>query len=188
MATKTDIPRKPLLFGENPFEDLRVDGMDLPDTVDASYVPGYSDVRRLNELRRVKGEPLLPQKGRAQWVRITRKSGDFVNESDEGMTEWMRLGYRACGLDDLQRLGWGMPPAATVGPDGLIRRGDAALFFVDADRADENRAIRRAELKAEAEQEMAISNPEVHEIKEERVTKRGSLEALSKEALPNLKL
>jgi len=175
------------LFADNPLNDLRTAGAGVEGGIDASFVPGYSNVRRENELRRVKGLPLLPQPARAQWIRVTRRSGEFVATNDEGMSEWMRLGYVACGLDDLDRLGWSMPPTAQVGEDGLIRRGDLALFYVDAERAAENREDRREVLREAKKRELSFETGEVHDLSEERIDMPiSSLEELSKQELPDL--
>ena len=183
-------PRKPLLFAENPLADMRVKGMDArPDHLDPSYIPGYSDVRWQNDLRRAKGQKTLPQNARAQWVRVSRRDGTTVRETDEGMMEWLRLGYRAAGLDDLKKLGWEMPPTAEVGADGLIRRGDLALFYVDAEQADENRRdqigrnVEARDRESELESKQGL---EVLPTEQDKEDHKGSLAELSKLELPNL--
>ena len=186
-TTKTPVPRKPLLFGENPLNDLRVSNMEASGNIDASFVPGYSNIRRINDLRRARGEKTLPQSARAQWVRVQQRSGEYVAKTDEGMIEYSRLGYVAAGLDDLERLGWGMPPTASVGEDGLIRRGDLALFYVDAERAEENREEQREINREAAKRALDFKTPEVHEVQEDRVDVRVSeLDDLTKQELPDL--
>ena len=184
---KTKTPGKPLLFADNPLNDARVSGSEGLGSMDASFVPGYSNVRQNNDLRRAKGQKPLPQNARAQWVRVTRKSGEYVSTSDEGMMEWMRLGYVACGLDDLKRLGWSMPPTAQVGEDGLIRRGDLALFYVDAERAEENRAEQRGTNVEAGKRDLDIKSPEVKDVEDERVDMPvSSLEEVNDQELPDL--
>ena len=111
----------------------------------------------------------------------------MVTESDEGMVEWLRLGYRACGVDDLESFGFGFPPTAHVGSDGLIRRGDVALFVVDDDRAERNR-IRQKRINEEfaSREVMSGDTGEIYEDKKERVKTTASLKELANTALPSL--
>ena len=137
---------KPLIFGEDPLGDERLDDFQYAmQHRDASYVPGYSEAKQQNELRVKDGKPPIPMP-KLQWVRVKRRDGaSYVADTDEGMVEWRRLGYKAMGVADLDRYGFGWPPAAGSGPtpDGLIcRGGDLALFFVDEERAERNRQAR----------------------------------------------
>lgn len=181
------IQRKPLIFETNPFDDERLDDFEFSTAnFDPSYVPGYGEKRNENQHRLREGKPLIPLP-RLQWVRISKRSGLQVNESDEGMIEWLRLGYRACGVDDLESLGFGFPPSAHVGSDGLIRRGDEALFFVGEDRAERNKLRQRRINEEFATREpLTGSTDEIYEVKTDRVRTRGSLDELSKTELPSL--
>jgi len=147
-------PSKPLVFGEGALDTERLEGYEVAmQQFDASYVPGYSEAKVENELRVRDGKPPIPIP-KLQWVRVKKpNAADWVSETDEGMVEWRRLGFRAMGKDDLRKYGYGWPPAAGSGPDsdGLIRRGDLALFFVDESRASRNRKVRDLELSEEAE-------------------------------------
>lgn len=182
-----DVPRKPLIFEKNPFEDERLDDIEFSTAnFDPSYIPGYGERRNENQHRAREGKPLLASP-RLQWVRIVKKSGLQVTESDEGMLDWLKLGYRACGVDDLESLGFGFPPTAHVGADGLIRRGDLALFYVGEDRAERNR-IRQKRINEEfaTREPLAGDTNEIYEVKSDRVRTRGSLNELSKTELPSL--
>lgn len=149
-----NIQAKPLIFGKSALDDDRLDGFEKAlGRYGVTYVPGYSEMKAENELRIKDGNAPIPIP-RLQWVRIKRpNAGDYVVETDEGMVEFVRLGYRAMGVEDLDRYGYGWPPAAGSKPnsDGLICIGDLALFYVDADTAKRNRRIRQAELKEEAQ-------------------------------------
>ena len=106
---------------------------------DSSYIPGYSDIRHLNELLKKDGleERLLPI--RLQWIRST-------GETDRrDMMQWGRLGYELVKADPqtkrsdlLEKHGFGFPPAAHVTPEGLIRKDDLLLAFVDGVQAQKN--------------------------------------------------
>lgn len=180
-------PRKPLIFEKNPFDEERLDDLEFAAlNFDASYIPGYGEARIKNAHRVRDGLPPLPLP-RFQWVRISKRGGLTVTESDEGMVEWLRQGYRACGVEDLESMGFGFPPAGHVGSDGLIRRGDEALFFVDAERADRNR-IRQTRINEEAVTREIQSGDSgaVYEDKKYRVRTHGSLQELASTALPSL--
>lgn len=182
-------PRKPLIFETNPLDEEFLDEFDQDFGVsrfDASYVPGYSEKRIENQIRARDSKPLLPLP-RLEWVRVTKKGGQMTSESDEGMVEWLRLGYRACGVDDLESFGFGFPPTAHVGSDGLIRRGDVALFVVGDERAERNRIRQKRTNEEFASREvLAGDTGEVYEVNRDRVRKQGSLKELSKTALPSL--
>ena len=181
-------PRKPLIFETNPFDEERLDDIEFASAqFDPSYIPGYGEKRNENQMRGRDRKPLMGMP-RLQWVRISKKSGIQVNESDEGMLDWLKLGYKACGVDDLQNMGFGFPPTAHVGADGLIRRGDLALFFVGEDRAERNR-LRQKRINEEfASRELQAGPTEaVYEVKTDRVRKQGSLRELTKSSeLPSL--
>jgi hypothetical protein len=182
------VQRKPLIFETNPFDEERLDDIEFAaHQFDPSYVPGYGEKRNENQLRGRDKKPLL-EMPRLQWVRITKKSGLQVTESDEGMLDWLKLGYKACGVDDLHNMGYGFPPTAHVGADGLIRRGDLALFFVGEDRAERNR-LRQKRINEEFASREIMAGPtdSVYEVKTDRVRKTGSLRELTKSSeLPSL--
>ena len=107
---------------------------------DANYVPGYSD--ELASWEAKKQSPTLNMPARLQWVRCTAQEPDFRD-----WMEWSRKGYillradietRTCA--DLQKHGWGVPPAAVIQPNGLIRKGtdDAVLAYCARDQAVKN--------------------------------------------------
>jgi len=184
----TETPRKPLVFETNPFDDERLDDVEYASAYyDASYVPGYSEKKAENERRAMEGKPLIPLP-RLQWVRIARKGGRMVTSADEGMIEWQKLGYRACGLDDLESHSFGMPPTASVGPDGLIRRGgDLALFIVGAERADRNR-IRQKRINEEfssRDPDLSGKTGSVYENVEKRVRQKGTLKEIAETEIPS---
>lgn len=141
--------QKPMLFGNvhldaSAIEDLeKFEGQGF----DNSYVPGYSEQRQLNELAVRRGEKEKPI-DRLYWARVSRIDGTNVDYREA--TTVSRLGYRACTVEDLKARGWGMPPGAHVGSDGLIRREDTALAIVDNDRATRNKK-RQREVNAEFE-------------------------------------
>lgn len=132
---------KPLLTGDAALTYGQIEKMrEQRARWDDSYVPGYSEKSRENQLRINRGEDPVPMP-RLQWIRIRN-----VNNEDVGMPErvnWHMLGYQLCTKEDLEKHGWGMPPAATIDVNGNIRRLDQALAIVDAAQAERNREYQK---------------------------------------------
>lgn len=156
MANDT-VNQKPLLFGNISFDASAIEDIEKfeDDGFDWSYVPGYSEQRRLNELEVRKGRK-AQQMDKLYWARASRVDGTNVDYREAVTVS--RLGYRACTIDDLKERGWGMPPSAHVAADGSIRREDTILAIVDYDRAQKN--FRRQEaINAEFEQRDVSPEP-----------------------------
>lgn len=189
VAEKVEIPRKPLLFADSYFDDERIDDMLAAEErgEDPSYIPGYSEMKRDNEIRAAKGQKRIPH-NRYQWVRCSRRNGTTVSEADEQMMEFRKLGYRAAGIEDLENdpVVKGLPPAATVGADGLIRRGDLALFVVGDKRAERNREVQRiANEGAGKTKAPASKTGEVYRDAAREYRETGSLKDLAQVSLPS---
>lgn len=181
--------QKPLIFGGDALDTERLDDFEFAAAnFDAAYVPGYSEQRMDNEIRVRDGKKPIPMP-KLQWVRIKRpNAADHVSETDEGMVNWLQKGYRSMGLSDLERYGYGWPPAAgsSVSPDGLIcRGGDLALFFVDEIRAARNYTRREAELASEGDRIPESRTGEIYPIEDERFDEDGKL-FLGNANTPNL--
>jgi len=119
---------------------------------DASSVPGHAELviardlakagSRLSEdvkqgyYKRFGAEPAdLPADLR--WIRETGPDGKRSYNADVTKMGYLRDGYRPATVDDLRSVGFGLPPAGEVLPDGSIRREDTRLYIVDGDRARE---------------------------------------------------
>jgi len=138
---------KPLMVGDAIFDAERIESYrNVEASWDRSYVPGYGEKRRENELRVRSGKKAIPMP-RLQWLRVSRLGNEDVDRKD--MLEWALLGYRFVNEEDLESLGFEMPPTAHVDAGGLIRREDLALAFVDAEQAARN-AERQAAINAGA--------------------------------------
>ena len=188
-VTSGEMPRKPLLFADSYFDDDRIDDMLAAEErgEDPSYIGGYSEMKRDNEIRASKGQKRIPH-ARYQWVRCSRRNGTTVSEADEQMMEYRKLGYRAAGVEDLENdpVVKGLPPAATVGPDGLIRRGDLALFVVGDKRAERNREVQRvANERAGKVQSPHSKTGEVYRDTAREYREKGALADLAKVDLPS---
>lgn len=137
---------KPLLFGDATFDAKRIEAMrQVESEWDNSYVPGYSEARRDNELRVRDGKKPIAIP-RLQWLRVGHLDAKDVGNKD--MLEWARLGYQFVTEEDLKSWGFAMPPAAHVAADGRIRREDVALAFVSPEQHAANVA-RQAQINGE---------------------------------------
>lgn len=114
---------------------------------DMTYVPGYSDMRRLRDQqlkevsegrRNRKDVATLPVR-----LHLTRTAKYSGQPDDRKSIEFRNQGYRAVTKDDIGTHEWitGMPEAATLGPGGEIRVGDTVLMVCDAKTAARNAAM-----------------------------------------------
>ena len=155
---------KPLLFGDTTLDADRIDEIRSQDAAgwDRSYVPGYGEQRRSNELRVRDGKKPIPL-DRLQWIRLNHIDGKEVGERD--MLQWALDGYQFITLQELKDRGYGMPPTAYVDSQGRIRREDLALAFVDNAQARKNKDRQDAEKAAFHSDKMQAPSPDRPEIK-----------------------
>lgn len=166
---------KPILWGDKTFDAERIEEYRrLERNWDRSYVPGYSEIRRDNEIRVKEGDKPIPH-DRLQWVRVSRTGGNDVDHKD--LLEWGMLGYQFCTEDDLLERGWKMPPTAHVAADGTIRREDLALAIVDKETARLNKEYQEQKTR-DARQGLSSSNPEIEVVEELEDANRDPLELL----------
>ena len=134
---KDSVAQKPMLFGSAFFDAQALEDIEKfeGENFDWSYVPGYSEQRRINELQVRDGRKAIAM-DKLYWARAQREDG--LNVDYREAVTVSRLGYRACTVEDLQERGWGMPPSAHVAADGSIRREDTVLAIVDSERAAKN--------------------------------------------------
>lgn len=110
---------------------------------DNSYVPGFSDLRRardtavaehINHKRDKASIPTLPVNMR--WARNQNMAG--TPDSSKQFSHNQR-GYRVASKEDIGQP-WltAMPPGASEGADGSIRKGDTVLMVCDAPQAAKN--------------------------------------------------
>lgn len=135
---------------------------------DASYLPVYSEAKAENERRAGRGQRAnsIPS---FIWARTQNISGQ---DSFTDMMEYTMKGYLPVTEEVLARYGYGVPPSATKMPDGTYRRQDTALFYVDAETADMNRADAEY-LRKEAQNGSAVGDG-IEVLEGSR--RRGSLE------------
>jgi len=155
---------KPLLFGDSTLDADRIAQIRGQDDQgwDRSYVPGYSEQRRANELRVRDGLKPIPM-DRLQWIRLSHVDGREVGDRD--MLGWALDGYQFITVQELKDRGYGMPPTAYVDTQGRVRREDLALAFVDNAQARLNKDRQDAERAAFQANKMESPNPDRPEIK-----------------------
>lgn len=100
----------------------------------ASFVPGYSDVRIQNELRKAEGkyDELEPLKHRFHWIRAKSATDDKVD--GRSLYRWkVSKHYDTPDYDDVVKAGYDLTqnPAIVKGPDGKAYYGENILGWVD---------------------------------------------------------
>ena len=106
---------------------------------DATFIAGYSDVRRQRELDARDGIKPKPLKHRLQWAR--GKAADGTTFDGKRMMHWqVKKGYKPLKYDDAIKLGYEVNenPAIVKGPDGLAWLGERVLLYADARTAATN--------------------------------------------------
>lgn len=159
---------KPLMFGDKALDFEQLEKFDeiMEAGWDSAYIPGYSDKRRENELRVLKGQKAIPLPLRFQWIRASTVNGKAVATTE--MYNWARLGYRKATKEVLDEHGYGLPPAAFENPDGDIMKEDLVLAFVPEDIALRNKK-RQDQTNAEFQGFASEDHIEVEERTDKRV-------------------
>lgn len=127
---------------------------------DPSYVPGYSEIVQANDIDASDDVTFLtahkdakegsrkkedwykkigahPQKLPVElsWQRTSGINGERSYTADKQMADAQDEGWSTITRQELEDLGYGMPPSAHVDADGLIRRRDTALCVRDGEVA-----------------------------------------------------
>jgi hypothetical protein len=160
------------------------------DNADPSYIPGYSEIVQANDIEKANDlvfanqhegtgitkeyvyTKILKTHPRKlpvifRWLRVAAPNGTNSYNADRDRMDYTKRGYRIASVEDLDRHGFGRPPAAHVEADGTIRRDDVALFVVDggAERAYERWLAQQI---AETENPTTIPDaPNAHEYTSE---------------------
>lgn len=118
---------------------------------DLTYIPGFSDMRRANDLERAavasgakpKHEAhIQPLPVNMRWTRTVSPRG-----APDGRKQLStaNLGYKAVHKDEIGKHPWlkALPPGATINADGTIQKGDTQLMICDGKTAARNVARRQ---------------------------------------------
>lgn len=122
-----------------------------------NYIPGYTEnevaqslaqaeygsmayQQREHQFRRLGIDQVRENPIHIKPVRVSGLDGRMNENVLLDQMQYRKDGYRPMTRADLEAHGIAMPPLYHEAPDGTIRRGDVALWFVDAQRAKEIRA------------------------------------------------
>jgi len=162
--------KKPLLFGEE-LGDATARALSANALAhvqdDPNWIPGYSEQMRMLELQGAEyGSMAYQQRAhqaralgisevkspsvRFKPLRVAGLNGEINDNILMDLATYQSQGYRPATLADLERNGYAKPPLYTVAADGTIRRGDVALYVVDAEGA---KAIADAKFRETKERE-----------------------------------
>lgn len=138
---------------------------------DSTYVPGYSDMKHMNEILKLRKQKPLDMPANVIWV-----PRDY-----RGFMPYQKKGYAIitdAKLDEtgtkrsemLEQHGWEVAPAARVMPDGTIQKDDLVLAYVPGDRHraevrkdEEYRKFREGgPMETEHEEKIKVSDEEVY--------------------------
>jgi len=102
---------------------------------DASYVPGYSDMRHMNDALRARKKKGIDLPANVCWV--PRSYRGFMPYRKKGYAVITDATIDESGnkrSDMLEKHGWEVAPAADVREDGTIQKDDLILAYVPGDR------------------------------------------------------
>ena len=121
---------------------------------DASYVPGYSDMRHMNDALRARGKEGIKVPANVCWVpRNYRGFMPYKKKGYEVITDAKLDEVGTKRSEMLEKHGWEVAPAADVREDGTIQKDDLVLAYVPGDRY-------REEMKKEEEhRQLALAVP-----------------------------
>lgn len=146
--------KKPLLWN-TPEQDEALLPRRLREKLGADYIPGYSEIVFANDLSITDqltesekqeyydkefgvGPNVLPYE--FKWVRVSGPHGQLTDSAREDTFNYKRMGYQPIIVqteeDFKAQFGFGFPPVAHIGADGMVRHRDSALFYVDRETAD----------------------------------------------------
>jgi len=122
---------------------------------DMTFIPGYSDKRRLIDYELGRGlEPTVELNHRFQWVRVADSNGRAVKTKP---IQFKGMRCQRVTQDMLEGLGIQMPLAGEVAADGGIRLGDTELYVCSAEVAGENEAIQHRALSSQTADDATAS-------------------------------
>jgi hypothetical protein len=102
----------------------------------SNYIPGWSDERHQNDVRKGQGEPIVPLKCRFQWARC-KDVKDTEKASGRRVQHWRQKRYTIPDYKEVQEMGYDLDEneAITRGPDGKAYWGEHVLMVAPAEVA-----------------------------------------------------
>jgi hypothetical protein len=120
----------------NPFGESVDERVFADPTYTSSYIPGYSEQVRQNELRKANNEPIKPLKHRFHWARC-RALQDTERAEGRRVQHWKQKRYEVANYDDMIAQGYNLAEndAITPGPDRQAYWGEHVLMVASAEVA-----------------------------------------------------
>lgn len=120
----------------NPFGESVDESVFKDPTRTSNFIPGWSDERHANEVRKAKNEPIKPLKHRFHWARC-RALGDTERSEGRRVQHWKNQHYEVADYDDMIKEGYKLNEneAITRGSDGRAYWGECVLVVATAEVA-----------------------------------------------------
>jgi hypothetical protein len=161
----------------NPFgEDFNEELLKTPEK-SSNFIRGYSDVRHDNELRALRGEPIVPLKHRFQFV----KAKNHVSGADSGTGVQQALDkhYKIADYDECVELGYAVDEnenfVRTV--DGRVQWGDCILTIAEAEVAATHWKAQRDAVEEQSDEVTAKMDAAVERFNRSDVASKGKMRA-----------
>ncbi len=108
-------------------------------TFTSDYIPGYSDKRHENDVRKSKSEPIKPLKHRFHWARCRSLKNTDASDGHR-VQHWKQQHYHVADYDKMIEEGYDLREndAITKGPDGQAYWGEHILMIATAEVASAN--------------------------------------------------
>ena len=120
----------------NPFgEDIDERVFSDP-TYTSNYIPGYSEARHANDVRKTKNEPITPLKHRFHWARCRSLHNTDASEGRR-VQHWKQEKYEVANYDAMIKQGYDLSENEAIhkGADGRAYWGEHVLMVASADVA-----------------------------------------------------
>ena len=162
----------------NPFSESIDERVFEDPTYTSSYIPGYSEQMRENEIRKTENRPIKPLKHRFHWARC--KSLQDTNR-DEGrrVQHWKQKRYEVANYDDMVAQGYDLSEndAITKGPDGRAYWGEHVLMVASPEVAAAHYEKARQANADQQEQPQYMMDTAVERFNRSRTAKRTGMKA-----------
>ena len=120
----------------NPFGESVDESVFTDPARTSNFIPGWSDERHANEVRKSKNEPIKPMKHRFHWARC-RALGDTDRSEGRRVQHWKNNHYDVASYQEMIAEGYNLDEneAITEGSDGRAYWGEHVLMIATADVA-----------------------------------------------------
>ena len=162
----------------NPFgEDVDERVFNDP-TFTSNYIPGWSNIRHENELRKSRGEEIIPLKHRFHWA-LAKDLKNTDMDNGRRVQHWIQNKYEVAQYDDLDKMGYPVKEnlAISRSPDGKAVWGEHVLVVAGAEVAAAHYQANEAAIEAQEEEPSFIMDRAVEKFNKSDVAQRGGMKA-----------